>query len=72
MEGVSLCQENKHGSKNDFWQDKHKFANEIETRITVVCDVCTQPIRARLRLCGSGNIEVNVLPHVCQIDPEEP
>lgn len=66
--GIDYCQYNNHGRGKDTFGDKFRFKNELDApEITVVCSCCTEPLRGYLRVI-EGNVEVNVLPHVCQIE----
>ena len=69
--GVDYCVSNGHGAGKDKYGDKMRFKNELQApEITVVCAECTEQLRGYLRII-EGNIEVNVAPHICQVDAEE-
>jgi hypothetical protein len=69
-EGVALCQHNGHGSGKDAYGDKFLFKHTLEPELTIVCAECGTPLRGYLRTSGM-NVEMNVLPHVCQINAPE-
>ena len=71
MEGVNLCHANKHGSGIDNFNDKPLFTSTLETEIKVSCAECAEPIRARVRVNTGSLIEIDVLPHVCQVGGPE-
>lgn len=70
LEGVAACKANHHGIGKDKFGDRFKFANTVETEYTVVCAECGERLRARCRRM-EASIQVDVLPHICQTDPEE-
>jgi len=71
LEGVAACKANHHGSGTDKFGDRFKFANTVETEYTVVCAECGERLRARVRrMEEASSVQIDVLPHICQTDPE--
>lgn len=70
--GVSMCQSNKHGSGKDKWNDTYEFNQSLVTEIKVNCTECGIPLAYIMTKDKSGDLRLDVPPHVCQIDaPEE-
>lgn len=70
-EGVAACQQNKHGSGKDAWNDRHKFRNTVEVEYEIQCAECGEKLRFRMIEVSGTWTMIDVLPHVCAVDEGE-
>ena len=71
MTGVNLCQENGHGSGKDVGFERYRFRQTVEVEFDVVCADCAMPIKFNIIPLTGSRTMIQVLAHVCQVDPEE-
>lgn len=70
-EGVAACQQNKHGSGKDAWNDRHKFCNTVEVEYEIQCAECGERLRFKMTRVTPLRTVIDVLPHVCAVDEGE-
>ena len=69
---VGMCQQNRHGSGKDKYNDTYEFNQSLTTEIKVTCAECGTLLAYIMTKDKSGDIRIDVLPHVCAVDePEE-
>jgi hypothetical protein len=70
-EGVSMCQANRHGNGNDRYEHKYYFSHTLEIHINHTCAECGEKLTARRKEISCGDVEFEVLPHICAVDYPE-
>jgi hypothetical protein len=66
-QGVSLCQENGHGSGKDKFVDRYKFRQELVTEYAICCAECGSKLKFRVVEVNGSRTAIDVLPHVCAV-----